>query len=204
MPKKVDLTNKTFGELTVISENEIRAADGKVKWNCLCSCGNKITTSGANLRTGDTKSCGCLYNPGTTTHGYSKTPEYNIWKGMKQRCYNPKALHYADYGVRGITICDKWINDFVSFLSDIGPMPIKGFSIERVDNNRGYEPDNCIWASKKDQGKNKRNNRYIEYNGIRLHLQGWADHFRIPVSTLHSSLKINSFDKIYLKYARNS
>lgn len=200
MPKKVDLINKQFGLLTVLSEHIERTNDGKVKWVCICSCGNKLITSGGNLRTGDTKSCGCMPNKGTTTHGLSKTVEYHIWKGLKQRCYNPKAQHYEDYGGRGITVCHNWLNSFDIFLSDMGDMPTKKHSIDRIDNDGNYEPGNCKWSTKKEQGCNKRNNRWIEYKGTRLHLQGWADRFNIPVSTLHSSLKVNSFDKIFIKY----
>lgn len=204
MPKKIDLTGKVFERLTVLAENPIRSNDGKVKWDCICICGNTLTTSGGNLRTGDTRSCGCLeYDMlvlRNLKHGKSKTSEYTIWKGVIRRCYNKNDTFYHYYGGRGIAVCDSWRNSFESFLKDMGERPTITHSIDRRDNNGNYEPENCYWATKKQQGSNKRNNRVISHNNRSMILQDWADHFKIPVSTLHSSLKVNSFDVVFNKY----
>lgn len=205
MPKKINLLGRSFGRLSIISESDQRTVDGKVKWNCVCTCGNTLTTSGRYLRDGDTRSCGCLEKETllnrNTSHGLSGTSEYNIWKALKQRCYNPNELHYADYGGRGILICDRWLNSFENFIEDMGNKPSPTHSIDRIDNDGNYEPSNCKWSTKAEQGRNKRNNRWIEHNGVTKHLQGWADHLSIQVSTLHSALKRNSFSDIFNRYA---
>jgi len=205
MPAKINITGLTFGRLTVLSESDLRTKDGKVKWLCRCSCGIEKIISGKELRNGDSRSCGCLERETllkrNTKHGLSKTPEYHIWKAIKQRCCNIEDHAYKDYGGRGITMCDRWLNSFENFISDMGDKPEGLFSIDRKDNDLGYSPDNCFWATKKEQGKNKRNNRWITHNGETKHLQGWADYFMIPVSTLHSALKVKSFEYLYEKYA---
>lgn len=202
--KKLDLKNKSFGRLLVIQENKPASIPGKVMWDCVCTCGNKITTSRANLAKGDTKSCGCLEHDllvqRNLKHGKSKTPEYIIWKGIKARCYNQKASHYKEYGGRGICVSGFWLNSFETFLKDMGVKPGKEYTIERRDNNGNYQKENCYWATRKEQAANKRNNRIIEYNGKTNILSGWANEFKIPVSTLHSALKINTFDIVYNKF----
>lgn len=204
MPKKIKLEGSVFGRLIVIKENPVRTNDGKVRWDCKCDCGNIITTSGGNLRSGDTKSCGCLEHDNLVErnlkHGKCGTREYTIWKGIRQRCYNKNEPHYADYGGRGISVCDRWNESFENFLQDMGLSPSLTHSIDRINNSGNYEPSNCFWATKKEQGGNKRNNRIILFNGKKMILQDWADHLKIPVSTLHFALKTSSFDKIYHRY----
>lgn len=134
-------------------------------------------------------------------HGLSKTSEYHIWKAIKQRCCNPKNHAYKYYGARGIDLCERWLNSFENFIVDMGNKPEGPYSIDRRNNDLGYSPDNCFWATKMQQGKNKRNNRWLTYKGETRHLQGWADYFMIPVSTLHSALKVKSFEYLYEKYA---
>lgn len=119
----------------------------------------------------------------------SKTSEYNSWKSMKARCLNKNHDAYSKYGGRGITICHNWIDSFDRFLSDMGPRPI-GTSLDRIDNEKGYYPENCRWADSKQQNNNQRTNHIIEYNGCRKTLTQWAEYLGIKTSTLHKRLNL--------------
>jgi hypothetical protein len=150
-----DLTGSTFGRLQVID----RAADRgnrKVYWLCRCECGQSTETMGDSLKKGLTKSCGCLRKEGRSTHGGADLAEYDVWCKMKARCLNPHDEAYKNYGERGITVCDRWKDDFSAFLSDMGRRPESHLTIERVDNDKGYSPDNCIWATRAVQNRNQR------------------------------------------------
>lgn len=138
------------------------------------------------LKSGRSRSCGCLRDEVATTHGMSRTGIYRLWRSMLQRCANPQHHAYAYYGGRGITVCKRWSN-FLSFYTDMGERP-KGKSLERRDNNRGYSAANCYWATLKEQGRNRRNNRYITYNGITKTLPEWAELFGIKRNSLASSI----------------
>lgn len=158
MTIKMELAGKRFGKLIVVSENG-RSNDQRVIWNCLCDCGKLTTVRSTHLKRGTIKSCGCLRNETSkrinTTHGKSKTAEYEVWGGMIKRCRNEKSTGYPDYGGRGITVCDRW-NDFENFLEDMGLRPSPFHSIERKDVNGNYEPENCKWATKTEQSRNTR------------------------------------------------
>lgn len=152
--KKVDLCGKKFGRLSVLSEDG-RNKDGNVMWLCKCDCGNEIITSVRNLVRGDTHSCGCYrdeYYSSARKHGHTfnghKTSEYRSWSAMKARCLNAKNKYYYNYGGRGIKICKRWINGFENFIQDMGPKPSSKHSLERINNNRGYTPKNCKWATR--------------------------------------------------------
>lgn len=119
-------------------------------------------------------------------HGLSKSPTYISWKNMIQRCNNPNASNYHNYGGRGITVCSEW-TDFSCFLKDMGEKP-KGCSIERKNNNRGYCPENCIWASKKEQANNRRGNILINLNGVRYTVAQFAERFHLNAQQLYAKL----------------
>jgi hypothetical protein len=129
------------------------------KVKCICDCGNTGTYYLCNLKSGKTKSCGCLYNEtrvGNYKHGGTGTREYSIWKAMKRRCYNKNVKDYPNYGGRGIIVCDRWLNSFENFISDMGKKPSAEYSIDRIDVNGNYEPSNCRWATPKEQRLNQR------------------------------------------------
>jgi hypothetical protein len=145
-----------FNRFEIIEElptvNKIR------KFKCKCDCGNIKIVRLNSLRTGNTKSCGCLKKEilNKTTHGMSKSKEYNSWLGMKNRCLNSKDKFFNIYGGRGIKICDNWINSFDNFISDMGIKPKSNFSLDRINVDGNYEPSNCRWASPKEQANNRR------------------------------------------------
>ena len=159
--KVIDLTGQRFERLTVVER--IGSRSGNSLWLCRCDCGNLTKVVSPNLKNGSVKSCGCFrrQNLHKITHGMRKSPEYAAWLGMKARCYNPNNPSYANYGGRGIAVCEKWKNSFEAFFADMGKKPEKGFSIERIDVNKGYYPENCKWIPVAEQAGNRRNNKWF-------------------------------------------
>jgi hypothetical protein len=158
----------------------------KIKSNyyavCLCNCGAKKPVRIDKLLNGTSQSCGCLQRDNLTTHGMTATAvrkdshEYWIWNMVVQRCTNNRVKNWMDYGGRGITVCEEWLK-YENFIADMGVRPSIKHSLERRDNEAGYSKSNCYWATRMEQAKNKRNNRWIEINGETKHLAGWARHF---------------------------
>ena len=157
MNKLIDLVGQRFGQLLVI-ERRSNNSYGQTRWLCQCDCGNKTIVYASNMRSGHTQSCGCLQKKlakeSHTKHKMCGTPTYNTWGRMIQRCNDKKDVDYKDYGGRGITVCSRWL-EFENFFEDMGTRP-DGLSIERVNNNKGYSPDNCKWATSTEQNRNKR------------------------------------------------
>lgn len=192
----LDYKGMRFGRLIVIEEAERTISDpGQRRWLCKCDCGNEKIIFHGNLQRGSTKSCGCLQNEtrkACATHGHTRgripTPEYSAYSAMKRRCLLPTDRCYHLYGGRGITICERWINSFENFLSDMGERPSPRHSIDRIDTNGNYEPSNCRWATPKEQQNNKRSCCYIEYGGERLTITQWAERTGLKAATIRNRL----------------
>ncbi|MBW4525041.1 MAG: hypothetical protein KME18_07570 [Phormidium tanganyikae FI6-MK23] len=187
MSKKLDLTGQTFGRLTVLSKAGTDK-DSKTIWECLCECGQTKLVITNRLRRGITQSCGCLYNDVHTKHSRSHSPLYRVWSQMKGRCTNPKHPKYASYGGRGITVCDRWL-DFNNFQQDMGERPSPQHSLDRKDNDKGYCPENCRWATSAEQANNKRTNRFLTYQNKTLTLKQWSDHSGLSKAKIRQRLE---------------
>lgn len=169
--KRIDLTARRFGRLTVIGFDAV--VGHHLHWHCLCDCGGVSSVRGSALKTGNTISCGCavaesMAKIGRTngTHRMSRTREYHSWSTAKYRCYNPKSNKYQYYGARGIGMCERWLNSFEDFVADMGPRPNQR-SLDRYPDLEGnYEPGNCRWATASQQNKNRRSRKRERHHGI--------------------------------------
>lgn len=192
--KLKDYTGERYGRLIVLSlvERDSRWNDHLMEVRC--DCGVVTRKRLKSIRSGHTSSCGCLARETLAernkTHGLSRAHrrEYRSWKDMRARCNNPNNADYADYGGRGIAVCDAW-DDFAAFYADMGDRP-DGFTIDRIDVDGNYEPGNCRWASHKEQANNKRSNHLIEIDGERLTLQAWCDRYGIDSSKVRYRLSV--------------
>lgn len=187
MCKFKDLTNKTFGRLTVKSYSR---KNGRAYWCCVCECGNIVEVRSDRLTTGETKSCGCLQKDNHySKHGMTGTRLYEIWAGIKRRCYNKNYKRYKDYGQRGIKMCDEWKDDFMEFYKwaiDNGYNDT--LTIDRVNNDKNYEPNNCKWSTPKQQVRNRRNTKCITYNQETKPLAEWCEIYQINYNVVYNRI----------------
>lgn len=176
-----DLTGKRFYRLTAIKRVENKG--NKTMWLCKCDCGNYATVCGAYLTNGHTKSCGCYSRERSKTHGHHDHPLYRVWLGIRTRCYNSTDSSYKNYGGRGIKMCDEWLNNFKSFYDWSIANGYKNerlesgrnkWTVDRIDNNGDYCPENCRWTDQKTQANNTRRNRFITINGESRTLEQWT------------------------------
>lgn len=194
MPPFKDLTGQRYGRLTVLA----RTADyrpGIAVWNCQCICGT-VT----KVRTGELKhrvSCGCANTDAAsrevrrvraTTHGRAKTRVWNTWVNMIQRCHNPNAGGFEKYGGRGITVCERWRESFEAFLADMGEMPTEKHTIDRIESRLNYTPDNCRWATMKEQQNNRTNNCRLTLDGETMTLMQWSERLGVDRHTIRNRL----------------
>lgn len=185
-----DHTGLTYGKWVVIGPN-IPWNGYAPKWLCRCGCGTIKSVFSGSLIAGTSKSCGC----GVNHYSFKNKEEkaiYHVWRSMRKRCVNPKAKNFRYYGARGITICERW-EKFENFLSDMGDRP-KGTSLERIDNDGGYCPANCKWATTEEQNRNKSNKRLITLDGLTLNVSDWGRRINGNPSLVFGRLK-NGWDE---------
>lgn len=183
MSKFIDLTRKRFGKLKIIERSRNNQSN-KITWLCKCDCGNIKIICGGDLKSGRTKSCGCLL----TTHGLGYHNLYPIWNQIIQRCTNPNDKNYPNYGGRGIIVSKKWL-EFSNFLRDMEKDWQPGLSIDRIDNNKSYYKKNCRWVTQKQQQRNRRDNHLETYQGKIQCLAAWEEDTGINQSTIRCRLK---------------
>lgn len=176
-----------YGRLTILVERFTEPPSTRPFVWVECECGKVCRKGYQEVKIGNTKSCGCLAREASAkreaTHRMSGGPEYNVWKGIKQRCYNTKHTHYASYGGRGIVMCDRWRDSFEAFYEDMGPRP-QGQTIDRQDNDKGYDKDNCKWATKKTQSRNTRSNHMVVFDGVEMTLMELSESAVVDYPTL--------------------
>lgn len=164
-----------------------------------CACGNEFTTVVSSVKTGHTRSCGCLCGrivaDATRTHGKSRTPTYRVYLQMIRRCENKKNKSYADYGGRGIAVCQRWRESYELFLGDMGERPSPSHSIDRIDNNGNYEPGNCRWATITQQRRNRRTTKWLTIYGKRMAAVEWAEVSMTNPKTVYARLANGWTDK---------
>lgn len=190
---KIDLSGKRFGRLVVLCETDERRSK-QIIWKCKCDCGKEVLVAGYCLRDGTTKSCGCYKRDKFTEmaktyprkrNSPTKERLYHIWLDMRRRTTNPKRGNYYRYGARGIRVCDKWYNSFDVFMEwALSHGYDNTLSIERIDIDGNYCPENCRWANKTEQARNKENTRYFEYGGKKKTVKEWSEITGIPYTTL--------------------
>jgi hypothetical protein len=188
----LDLKGQKFGRLLVLEYNGKNKSNCNM-WLCKCDCGNIVSVSRHELRCGDTKSCGCIKSEVASRrffkHGKRYYNEYHTWLSMKNRCINKNSVGYSNYGGRGISVCEKWVNSFEEFYNDMGPRPVGDYSIERINNDGNYEPSNCRWATSHEQSNNRRVTIFVEYNGIKLPLSDMCIMVGINYSCVQQRIK---------------
>ena len=180
-----------FGRLEVL-ESVGRSKHGKVLWRCACSCGGEAVSTSGDLKSGNTKSCGCLQREKAASfnkrHGMSRTPMYERWCNIKRRVYDEKCPSYKDYGGRGIKVCDRWLESFENFYEDMGDPPSEKYSIDRIDNDGDYCPENCRWATDREQSCNTSRNRILTHRGASKTMTEWCEIYSIRYSTVYDRI----------------
>lgn len=185
----IDLIGKRFGRLVVLRRDGSIHGNRKA-WLCACDCGGTAVSSTTKLQLGEKLSCGCLErenNDSLRKHGHYGTRTYRIWSNMKSRCLNQKTKFYPQYGGRGIKVHEKWMT-FDGFFADMGECP-DGMTIERMDNDLGYNKENCRWATKKDQANNRSSNIVVVHNGVEMTLKQLAEAVGVKYTTLYARHK---------------
>lgn len=182
-PRARNLTSETFGQLTAIRPTAERVKTSIV-WECRCRCGRLVYVAARYLSRLNTRSCGCVRSRRAERPGR----ERSIWIDMRNRCNNPNNKRFYRYGARGIRVCERW-NNFKSFLKDMGPCPAR-MSIERIDNDGDYTPENCRWATNREQARNMCSNRMIEFRGKTLCLVDWSIATGLSADVIYARLKM--------------
>ena len=190
MAKTKDITGMRFGRLVALYP-VAGSSKSPRRWVCQCDCGNTSSVITRDLGNGNTTSCGCyireIAGMANVTHGKSKSSAYNVWSSMLQRCENPSSSKYRYYGGRGIVVCKRW-HDFTNFYEDMGDKPYR-HTLDRIDNDGPYSPENCRWATQATQNKNRRSNVVVEYHGETMCLTDWATRLGVDYETLRQRIQ---------------
>ena len=190
-----DITGQRFGNLTVVAYAGLNQRH-EATWRCICSCGKETVVTGYKLRSGWTKSCGCLQEQHRKsgirkTHGMTDTKLYIIWQNMKHRCNDPNNNMFANYGGRGIKVCDEWMSGFEPFLKwALGPGYQEGLSIERIDVNGNYTPENCKWITMQQQWLNRTDSHHLTAFGKTQTIKEWADESGLKYDTIERRINL--------------
>lgn len=184
-----NMQGKQYGELTAIRPIGAVSKSRNIKWEFLCSCGRPCEIDGYAVRSGKVTTCQACAAKRTAAasikHGMTKTVEFSTWTDIQTRCHNPNSSSYHNYGGRGIVVCSRWRESFQNFLDDMGLRPSNKHSIDRINVNGNYEPENCRWATRTEQARNRRNNRMITIDGETKTMQEWANQAGISASTIY-------------------
>lgn len=194
MRKAIDLTGRRVGKLTVVSLSDRLYGRQKI-YECKCDCGNVVYVRACHITSGHTKSCGCLKSESmkkvATKHGRSRERLAQIWYGMRKRCSNNNCEQFKNYGGRGITVCDEWLHDFQAFYDWAMANGYEDhLTIDRIEVNGNYSPDNCRWITNKDQQNNRRTSHLLTYKGETRSLKDWSKIVGINYSTLKGRINV--------------
>lgn len=213
MPKFIDMAGQKIASLTFI-ERMPEKRHNIIQWRCLCDCGNEWVGAAQPVKAGVVISCGCVGESrrlagaikANTRHSMHGTSEYRIYRMMLARCLNERHPPFADYGGRGITVCDRWLgkDGFANFYADMGPRPSTELTLDRIDNDGPYDPANCRWATKTEQQRNKRNSVVVEFRGRKQTLIEWANEMGVSYAVLaHRRQRNWPIDRMLTQPARN-
>ena len=203
-----DIAGQKFGRLLVV-EIDTANVNKRIRWICKCDCGNTISVSGGNIKSGHTVSCGCFRTEKSKIpkiHGLSQDPLHNVWCLMRRRCYDIRRPEYKYYGGRGIKVCEQWDNNFLPFYQWALSNGYKSnLTIDRIDNDGNYEPLNCRWATMSEQCNNKSSNRLLTYLGKTQNLSQWAIEYNMNPDTLRARIYVYGFsmEKSLTKPSKN-
>ena len=193
------LVGRKINRLTLTHVIEKRDSHNELLAEFYCECGRSKTARLSNVFNGNVTSCGCkraenAFKNGVVIHGYSRvnarTPDYLCWDAMKSRCINSRSANYVNYGARGISVCDRWLGSFgfLNFISDMGSRPSPRHSLDRINNDGNYEPSNCRWATTRQQARNKRTARIVEFNGESLPIVEWSERTGLKYDIIHNRI----------------
>lgn len=191
MAQFIDITGQRYGRLVAVKRlaKPEGIKNNSAWWLFKCDCGKDVATSTNNVRSGRIKSCGCWQKERLLTHGKTGTKLFNVWVKMRERCTNANSKDYPRYGGRGITVCDEWQNDFITFYDwAMANGYADDLTIDRIDNDKGYSPKNCRWATHKEQANNRCTNIFLTYDGDTFTLAQWAEKSGIAWDTLSKRL----------------
>jgi hypothetical protein len=198
MPRKLTLpqVGDVFGRWRVVAICEPYYSGKQIRRHVICDC--DCGTKGVSIRADGlarSGSCGCLQRETATKHGLWQHPLYAKWRAMHLRCGDPRDKRYADYGGRGIAVCDRW-KDLTAFVEDMEPSYSKGLELDRIDTDGGYEPDNCRWATHTEQARNKRSNIQITHDGRKMTVAEWCVVYGMSYGTVWERIKILGWDPV--------